>query len=412
MSLDNEKLILKEDQKISSFVAFYFIASAANATMKVTLPISEDIYSLVSLLWGVLILFFMLKALSPVLKRSSTLLRKSYIIFAILYLISMAMWMSRGEPIMDLFRATGFLTFAWWIPVGVYSASVVNKEVLYKVLLKASYIISVILFLNLVFHTSDTVDGAVEYDMFFGFAMITPTLFHINELFKRRRLGLIILVVVEVLALVLYANRGILLSLAFFLVYKFFFSKKTKTSSVYKVLFAVLCVVFVVFNSTIVSGLAGLFSQYGLQSRTLDMALDNNISDSSGRLEFWTICLQMIGEKPLFGWGLGGELVTLGRRLQIIFGGELGIASAHNGVLQLVVELGIIGGLYATYLFVKPIFGVKKISDPFVRDLILIYFASYGITRLISADGFYYAPQVAVYFYLFYTRKKLTPRST
>lgn len=407
MLLDNEKIVLKDDQKISIFVASYFIASAANATMKVTLPISESIYSFVSLFWGVLILFFMFKAVSPVLRRSSVLMLKSYIIFAILYIISMAMWMIRGEPVVDLFRATGFLTFAWWIPVGVYSASVINKDILYKVLLKASYIISVILFLNLLFHTSDTVDGAVEYDMFFGFAMITPTLFHINELFKHRKLGLFIFVVAEILALVLYANRGILLSLAFFLIYKFFISKRTKTFFVYKILFAVLCLLFVVFNNSIVTGLAGLFSQYGLQSRTLEMALDNNLSDSSGRLEFWTICFQMIGEKPIFGWGLGGEFVTLGQRLHSIFGGELAMASAHNGVLQLIVELGILGGLYATYLFVKPIFGVKRISDSFVRDLILIYFASFGITRLISADGFYYSPQVAVYFYLFYASKKL-----
>lgn len=402
MSSDNEKLVLKNDQKISFFVAFYFIASAANATMKVTLPIAESMYSLVSLFWGILIVFFMLKALNPVLRRSSAILRKSYIIFAILYIISIVMWMYRGEPVWSLFMSTGFLTFAWWIPVGVYSASVVNKDVLYNVLLKASYIISGILFLNLLFHTSDTVDGAVEYDMFFGFAMITPTLFHINELFKQRKSGLAIIVVVEILALVLYANRGILLSLAFFLIYKFFFAKKKKTSSVYKVIFVVLCIAFVVFNEAVVTGLASIFSQYGLQSRTLEMARENNLSDSSGRLEFWTNCFQMIGEKPIFGWGLGGEFVTLGQRLHNVFGGDLGMASAHNGVVQLIVELGIMGGLYATYLFVKPVFGIKRISDTFVKDLILIYFSSYGITRLISADGFYYAPQVAVYFYLFY----------
>lgn len=406
MSLDNEKLVFKNDYKISFFVAFYFVASAANATMKVTLPISDSISGLVSLFWGVLILFFLLKALRPVLKRSSSIFRKSYITFGILYLISIVMWAMRGEPVLIIFRDTGFLTFAWWIPVGVYACSVVNKEVLYKVLLKASYIISFILFLNLMFHTSDTVEGAVEYDMFFGFAMITPTLFHLNEVLKKRSPIIVILIFVEVLALILYANRSILLSLIFFVFYKLFITGKTRRYRIIKPLFVLLFIVFVVFSETIISGLAGFFSQYGMQSRTLEMALDNNLSDSSGRLDFWTICFQMIAEKPIFGWGLGGEFVTLGQRLHRIYGGELAFASAHNGIIQLVVELGVIGGSIATVLFVKPIFGAKRIMDPFVRDLIVIYFASYGITRLISADGFYYSPQVAVYFYLYYTYRK------
>lgn len=409
MLLYSDKQIIKEDYQISTFVAFYFFASAANATMKVTLPISEGMSGVVSLFWGMLILLFMFRALKPVLRRSSAILRKSYGIFAVLYCISIAMWASRGEPIGQLFRATGFLTFAWWIPVGVYSCSVIHKDILYKVLLKVSYIISVILFINLLFHRTDTaVEGVIEYDMFFGFAMITPTLFHINELLKKRKLSIVVITIAEVLSLILYANRSILLSLLFFIFYKIFVVGNTKRMRLYKPLFVLLCIVMVIFSGAIISGLSGFFSQYGMQSRTLDMAMDNSLSDSSGRLEFWAFCIDMIGEKPIFGWGLGGEFVTLGKRLYSIFGGEdIGMASAHNGVLQFLVELGIVGGIIATYLFVKPIFGVKKrITDSNVRDLIVIYFASYGITRLVSADGFYYSPQVAVYFYLYYTYKK------
>lgn len=405
--IDYNILEAKKDKRISFAVAFYFIASAANATMKVTLPIPESAYRSVSMLWGVFIVFFMLRALRPVLNRSRRILLRSYVLFAALYLVSGIMWISRGEPAMELFMRTGFLTFIWWIPIGVFACSVIDKKVLYDVLLRASYIISIILFLNLFFHTSDAAEEGVEYDMFFGFAMIVPTLFHFNEFLSKRRFPILLLTVAEILSLVLYANRGILLSLAFFIFFALFFAGKSK-KSIYPALFVLLFIVLFIFRDSVVSGLANLFSLFGMESRTLNMALDNNLADSSGREDFWAICFRMISEKPILGWGLGGEFVTLGRELSSLYGGpSSGFATAHNGVIQLWVELGVFFGTIATFIFIKPIFGTKSVTNSFSRDLIIIYFSSYGVTRLISADGFYYAPQVAMYIYLFYYRNHL-----
>ena len=259
--IDYNILEAKKDKKISSAVASYFIASAANATMKVTLPIPESAYRYVSILWGMFIVFFMLRALWPVLNRSRRILLRSYVLFAALYLVSGIMWISRGEPAMELF-------------IGVFACSVIDKKVLYDVLLRASYIISIILFLNLFFHTSDAAEEGVEYDMFFGFAMIVPTLFHFNEFLSKRRFPILLLTVAEILSLVLYANRGILLSLAFFIFFALFFAGKSK-KSIYPALFVLLFIVLFIFRDSVVSGLANLFSLFGMESRTLNMALDN-----------------------------------------------------------------------------------------------------------------------------------------
>lgn len=400
--IENSRIELKRDHKISFFVAFYFIASAANATMKVTLPLPSGIMNSLSLLWGVLILFFLFRAIGAVYKRSNSILLYSYLVFAFLYGISVCMWMSRDEPVVELFRATGFLTFAWWIPIGVSVCSVQDKSVLYNTCLKASYLISIILLFNLVFHRSGGDNGAIEYSMFFGFSLITPTLFHFNELFKKRSLKFVLLTSIEVLILILYANRGILLSLAFFAFYKFFIAQGAR-NPFYSILFVAFLITFFIFKDAMLMGLADLFSRFGMRSRSLEMALAGYLDDGSGRERFWDICIQMINERPIFGWGLGGEFVTLGQRLNG-FSEITGFGSAHNGILQLLVELGVIGGLIASYCFIKPIFRVNRISDSFVRDLIVIYFAGFGITRLVSADGFYYVPQVAIYFYLYYFR--------
>ena len=404
MYQSNQHIDLENDKKISLFVVFYFIASAANATMKVTLPISGVMSGRLSLIWGGLILFFMFRAFLPVYHRSSKILIGSYSIFVFAYLVSIAMCIDRAEPISVILKSSAFLTLVWWIPIGVYSCSVKDKAILYRYFVTASYIISTILFLNLLFHVSDEVDGSVEYDMFFGFALITPTLIHINEFFRKKKKGVLFLAILEILALILYANRAVLVPIAFFLFYHYMFDGG-KNGVITAFCFLIASLLILIFRDSFISLLVSLFSRLGLQSRTLTLMIEGRISDSAGRGDFWRYCLQMVQDKPLFGWGLGGELYTLGKNFSGPYN-DLSLASAHNGVLQLVVELGLLVGSIVTFIMIHPILHLKKVKDVFTHDLILVFFSSYGVTRLISADGFLTAPQVAIYIYLFYHYKQ------
>ena len=399
--MNNNTLTYFYDKRISFFVVFYFIASAANATMKTVLPIPESLWSVISVLWGGLIVFYLLRALKPVWKRSAKILMISYAIFGIAYFISAWKCFSRGEPFGQILRATAFLTFAWWIPVGVSVCSVKDKSVLYQMYLKASFWISAIMFINLFFHRTDVVEEGLEYNMFFGFAMLTPTLVHLNEFYNKRKRWLLLLAIIEIIALLLYGNRSILLSVLFFVFYKSVVENRAKTI-LQPILFCIVLLFLFIYWEYLISNLILVFRSLGMQSRTLEMAINGSITDSSGRDELWAKCWNMIIEKPVFGWGLGGEFYTLANFNSTLTATHVTAASAHNGLLQLLVELGLLFGSIAIIIVVWPILGLRKVKDPFSKDLILVFFSSYGITRMVSADGFFIAPQVAVYLYLFY----------
>jgi hypothetical protein len=173
------------DYKISFYVVFYFFAEIANATIKTVFPIPDSLWAPLSALWGVVIIFLMLRSIKFVYKRSSTIIINSLYLFIFIYSLSLAMILLREEPLQAFWRGTVLMTFAWWIPVGVSACSVKNKQILYDVFLKWSYPMSILLFACVFFRRSDgLMPGETEYNMFFGFHIVVPALFHINEFYR------------------------------------------------------------------------------------------------------------------------------------------------------------------------------------------------------------------------------------
>ena len=49
-----------------------------------------------------------------------------------------------------------------------------------------------------------------------------------------------------------------------------------------------------------------ILDTFGLESRTLIMLASGMANDTTGREDIWAMCFNMIEEKPILGWGLGG----------------------------------------------------------------------------------------------------------
>ena len=126
------------------------------------------------------------------------------------------------------------------------------------------------------------------------------------------------------------------------------------------------------------------------------------VSYKSNRDIIWDTTEQMIRDKPLLGWGLGGEFYYLAQA-----DGEIADASftPHNGILQNIVNFGIIGGVIATAIFIIPYFNISKIKDQSYYDLVLI-FGSSIIANFYSANGFFIKPSCSVFIFLFYSYYK------
>src|SRR5574344_968473 len=141
VSLAYTKQDLKWDKRISLGVLGYFLFQAAVISLRSTFLIEARS---LSVFFGVLIIFFYLIGIKEVFKRSKKLLLLSYAIAIFFYSISVLMAVSRGEPINMLISNFAINTFAWWLPVGIWSCSLKNLKVLYLVLLKGGIIISLL----------------------------------------------------------------------------------------------------------------------------------------------------------------------------------------------------------------------------------------------------------------------------
>lgn len=398
------------DNKLSWASTAFFIGSVANASLKTILPIPDAFWGILSALFGLGIIGVFGLSFKEMLRRSSKLFWQSVILFLFVYFISAVLIVSRGEPLKEMIIGTAFLTFAWWIPSGVFACSVYDKCILYGVWVKASYIISFFALLMYFFHIPDEVNvGGNEYNMTFGFYIIAPLLIQINEFIKKKRLWLLALILFETFTVFVYASRGILLSLIFFVIYKFAF----ESNSVVKKVFALLIIAlmtFIMLSSiqTIASSLMSILDVFGVQSRSIMMLAEGTISDTSGRDEIWTICFNMIEQRPILGWGLGGEYVNLAKVLGGVSASEASATAfnPHNGLIQNFVCFGVLFGLIVNIIVLIPLLNLNKYKDECLHDMILVFTSAALVPMCISASGFFIRPEMALCLYLFYFGNK------
>ena len=108
----------------------------------------------------------------------------------------------------------------------------------------------------------------------------------------------------------------------------------------------------------------------------------------------------MVEEKPILGWGLGGEFYPLA---QMMGAGSYATAAftPHNGILQLWVNFGLfIGTIIGIYIIIS-IMKVRKINDSCLRDILYIFFSASLLPRLIVGSGIFIEPGIAVYLFLY-----------
>lgn len=398
----------KWDERFSWASAMFFIASAANASIKNVFYIPTGLGSALSILAGLVILGSYALCWKVLQKRAVSLFWRSVVFFVFVYLLSAVLITIQGDPLDLMLNGTASLTFAWWIPTGVLACSVIDKNILYRTWVKASYIISAFCLLIFVFHRPlENAEGASEYNMFYGFTIIIPLLIQIVEYGRNRNIYLLLLVLVEIGSIFLFASRGVLLSLFFFAAYKFAFESDSRIRKIIAFLLLIL-VLYVMTQSiqSIAETIVEVLAAFDIQSRTFEALATGVIDDTSGRDSIWKLCIRMIEERPFFGWGLGGEYYHISRA---ITGTTEGLTAEawhpHNGILQNFVCFGVIGGLLANILCLYPLLHLKRNKDKNAHDLLVVFASAAVIPMCVSSANFFTTPAVAIYLYLFYYNK-------
>lgn len=383
---------------------FSFIANTANYVIKSVLPISQSLWGTISIVIGMSIVLAWLSCIKEVYKRSSSLVLYSVVVFLFLLLYSVLLCVTRSEPI-DIVVETFKQIFLFYLPTGLYVVSVYDKKILYKTMLKYSYIIFVLMAIRMMsnYNVITSRVEQVEYSMSFGYIILIPTILHLYEYMRSRKTLFLILSVIEIIALFVFASRGVLLSLFAFAIYSTIRGNRSQISKVFSFLILIVGFFLIsVYGNQILKGSIDILGQYSIESRTLNMMAQENIDSDSGRKELFEISYKMIAEQPLLGWGVGGEChqfaKEIGQQTPDIH------CSSHNGVLQAMVQLGIIGGLILTFLVIYPIFRIKRVKDEYHRRIIEVYYTAYVLPSITISSGFLIHPELAIMLFLFYFR--------
>lgn len=396
------------DERLSWASVFYFICDAANATVKSVLNIPESMWGLVSIAFGLLIVYSYTWGVREMMRRSARVFWKTVGVFVLVYGYSLLMCSLSNYPTGPTLKGTALLTFAWWIPLGIFAASVRDKTILYKVWLKASYVISIICILLFIFHSPNDEQQSAEYNMSFGFKIILPLIFQMNDYLKNKRMWLLLFIVLQVLLILIYGNRGPLLAIIFFCTYKFAFESD---SLIRKILAVIVLALFGIVMTANIQSLAEaavtILDKFGYESRTLTLMAVGLAEKTSGRDEIWQACFSMIEDKPILGWGLGAEYFELGARYAHV-PPNLITAEAynpHNGLVQNIVCFGILGGMIANLMIILPFFHLKK-KDKTLHELLLIFASANVVPLFVSSSGFFIKPGVAIFLFLYYYHVK------
>lgn len=169
-----------------------------------------------------------------------------------------------------------------------------------------------------------------NYSMGFGYACALPAIFLLMNFIEKRSIVDLLGTVVMLVTIFAFGSRGPLLSVLFFFAlfcFRFLISRREYAILIVTV---ILIIPICFFFEDLLELLSVFLEQYGIESRTLDLLQQEELY-TSGRDKLYPKLLAIILEDPLTVRGICAEWSVIG-------------VYAHNIVLELVYQFGIIGG--------------------------------------------------------------------
>lgn len=200
------------------------------------------------------------------------------------------------------------------------------------------------------------------------------------ELLEKRRKTDIVFFLIGFASLIVSGTRGPLICVAItFVLWTFLYQKKvtTKICAVITALIAGAFTLTDAFN-TLLAMIDKALKNVGIDNlRILDYIYANTITDSSGRQEIYGVVWEKIIEKPVFGYGIGGDRSLINH------------AYTHNLILEILCHFGfLVGGIALVslvYWVATSIF--SKNQDFAMLSIILV--ASVVIKLMFSSSYIY-----------------------
>jgi O-antigen ligase len=362
------------DSKVAFAIIFQFSMLITNYAVKEILQVdNSNLRSIISLGFMLMVGIMYLKNIRIVLKRIGSCFILAYAFGGAVFLLTMLIFPKNNEYLIDVF----FWLFLICFPTGLYYLAIRDKNVFLDLLLLSSYyqvVMGFLIFINMVITTPN-------YDMVFTYLMLVPVIILTYKmLFIQFKLIDCIITFLAIIAMVAVGSRGPLLAYLIFimlLILTYFLQKKIRYKDLPLLILTNTIILTLVFNlSELLVLLQNTLYKYGINSRTLNLLLSDNIDFLTGRKEIFANTISHIIQKPIIGYGIAGDRVFLSGTYP------------HNIFLEIIAQFGVImGGILIVTFLVYWTNGLFFNKNKTERHLGII-FAGLGLISLFFSGSY------------------------
>lgn len=380
----------KGDKKLALFICTYIIASSLNISVKTIFPISTSMWSMVSLFFEAIIVLSLASAFPTLLYRKKEQLFVVEIVFLFVFLFSFLI----GEADISLLMSTGFWTFAVCIPLGIAGISIVNSNILFRMMRITAYIEYPILCIALL-----SMRNSGSYSMSVSYVLILPVLFFLYDYLEDKKVYGLVFSILGTLLILVFGARGPLVCIAFYVFIKLFIrQKRDKSIRKFVIRLAVIAVIFLAIANwdIVLRGVDVFLSRNGISSYALRRLLNGQFSETAGRDDLWNYYIDLIKKKPFVGYGVLGGWISSGE-------------GPHNMLLEFLLAFGYLGGGIVSLLSIYSLLRAIKTDGSLFTELILIL-AAYNFTMYLVSGDWLEKPMFFLFVMLTYLKIRLSAK--
>lgn len=365
------------DSAVGTMVSSFMVINSANLALKIIFPYSEIIQNNLTVVLGIIYLGIFFMNINK-LMRSVVLLLLGEAAFIVALLISFL----QNPTIVGQIISRSIWTIAFCIPLSVFVFKMDNIETLFLTLKKGifvSFCILMAVFLYLYMNDS-------SYQMAYAYTLLPICLFHIDASIRNKKN--LIFLVFELPAIVLFGSRGPILCIGAYVLLRYIYSADTAKRLLKISALSVSFTLFALFYTNILEWISNVMRGFGIHSRTLNLLINGNITSDSGRSTIIKMVWQKLLEKPIWGWGISGELNFMK-------------SYPHQVFVEILVHFGFIfGTVFCLFIIWKVI---KMLLNRKFNNINIIFFCAGFIPLLLSGS---YLQSPFFWMFLFATNKK------
>lgn len=244
-----------------------------------------------------------------------------------------------------------------------------DQRTVTRKLTKCAYLISAIGAVILIFASNRAFSS--KYSMGYAWSLLLPTNLLIADLWTPRRTKwaralLLGCIAANVMGIVFYGSRGVLVAIAAFGLYSILKSKMSSRGKLIGIGIGVLLLPVMIFYREILGWVYEVITDMGMSSRTLYLLL-NNAGYNSGRTDIWAQVMGEVVKSPFAIRGINADYLLVGQY-------------SHNIAIELVYSFGIVlGGAAVVYIALNCVRTLRLRWCPQTSLTILYFFSAFPL---------------------------------